>query len=92
MANTKTAIKRAKQAAVRTRRNMAVRSTVRTAIRHVHRALEAGDLDKAREAFRRAVKVIDKAASKGVIHKNSAARKKSRLARKIQLHVTTTQE
>lgn len=73
MANIKSAIKRAKKAAVRTLRNRAVKSTVRTAVRRVQ--------TQGAEALAQAFSVIDRAVSKGVLHKNTAARKKARLAK-----------
>lgn len=83
MANTKSAIKAARKAAVRTLRNKMWKSMVKTAIRKVRDALAAGDVAAAQDLLRRAFKVIDKAASKGVIHANNAARKKARLSRKV---------
>ncbi|MCR4398196.1 MAG: 30S ribosomal protein S20 [Firmicutes bacterium] len=82
MANIKSAIKRAKTAAARARRNKSVKSTVRTAIKKLEAAVKAGSPEVDR-FLGEASKMIDKAASKGVIHKNAASRKKSRLARKV---------
>lgn len=83
MANTKSAEKRIRYIAKRTARNTAIRSSVKTAIKRVKAALEAGDVELAREQYRKAASVIDKAVKKGVIHKNTAARKKSALAKKL---------
>ncbi|KOU00475.1 30S ribosomal protein S20 [Streptomyces sp. NRRL F-5755] len=64
-------------------RNKAVKSSLRTAIRRTREAVEAGDLQKAATAQAEAAKKLDKAVSKGVIHKNAAANKKSALAKKV---------
>nr|WP_202443384.1 MULTISPECIES: 30S ribosomal protein S20 [unclassified Streptomyces] len=64
-------------------RNKAVKSTLKTAIRRTREAVEAGDLQKATTAQAAAAKTLDKAVSKGVIHKNAAANKKSALAKKV---------
>lgn len=82
MANTRSAKKSIKVHERRRQRNQRVRSTVRTAFKKVHRALEAEDGDAA-EAARNAVSAIDTAVIKGVVHRNKAARKKSRLAKKL---------
>jgi small subunit ribosomal protein S20 len=83
MANIKSAIKRAKLAEARARRNKAVRSRVKTAARKVVQAVAAADAASAEAALRNAMSTIDRAASKGVIHPRTAARKKSRLARRL---------
>jgi small subunit ribosomal protein S20 len=77
----KSAIKRAEQAKKRALRNQAIRSRTKTAIRRFKEALEQGDLGLIREKLRQAVRTIDKAVTKGVLHKNAAARRKSRLYR-----------
>ena len=64
-------------------RNVAVRSEVKTVIRNVNEAIAAGDKDKATEALRLAGKKLDKAVSKGVLHKNNAANRKSAVAKKV---------
>ena len=64
-------------------RNVAVRSEVKTVVRAVNEAIVAGDKDKATEALRIAGKKLDKAVSKGVLHKNNAANRKSALALKV---------
>jgi len=64
-------------------RNVAVRSEVKTVIRSVNEAVAAGDKDKATEALRLAGKKLDKAVSKGVLHKNNAANRKSAIAKKV---------
>jgi small subunit ribosomal protein S20 len=75
--------KRHRQSVRRRDRNRAVRSTTRTAVKRAVVAVEAGQPEEASEAYRRAQQAIDVAARKGVIHKRAAARKKSRLARRV---------
>ena len=82
MANIKSQIKRNKQNEKRRVRNKAVRSELKTRTKVVTTAAEAGD-ENVEELTRLAIKRLDKAASKGVIHKNQAARRKSRLAKRI---------
>lgn len=84
MANTKQARKRARQAAARNALAASQRSKVRTAIKSVRKAIAAGDKLAAAEIFRKATRVIDSIADKKVIHKNAAARNKSRLAAAIK--------
>ena len=84
MANIKSQIKRNKQNEKRHQRNKAVKSELKTVVRKFREAAEAGDKDTAVEAGRVATRKLDKAVSKGVIHKNKAANKKSRLARRLQ--------
>jgi small subunit ribosomal protein S20 len=80
VANIKSQIKRNRQTVKRTARNKAVRSELRTRSKTARASLAEGSED-AEEALRLAVKRIDKAAAKGVIHKNQAANRKSRLMR-----------
>lgn len=79
MANTKQAKKRARQAVKAQQHNVTLRSKLRTSIKKVRAAIEARDLENARKLYKQALPVIDRMATKGVIHKNSAARYKSRL-------------
>ena len=79
MANSAQARKRARQAIKRRSRNMAQRNELRTYIKKVSKQIAAGDKDGATAAYTAAVPVIDSAVSKGLIHKNKAARHKSRL-------------
>ncbi|MAZ77065.1 MAG: 30S ribosomal protein S20 [Legionellaceae bacterium] len=79
MANTAQARKRARQATSRRDHNMSLRSRMRTYVKRVLAAIKLGDANKAKEALKEAVPVIDTMVSKGIIHKNNAARKKSRL-------------
>lgn len=79
MANSAQAKKRARQALKRRAHNMAQRSQLRTAIKRVISAIRGGDRGEAEGAYRSAVPVIDRMCGKGLIHKNKAARHKSRL-------------
>ncbi|HWR08260.1 MULTISPECIES: 30S ribosomal protein S20 [Sporomusa] len=82
MPNIKASERSVKTDAERRARNYSVRSTIKTSIRKVEEAAHAGKADEAKTLLTNAASVIDKAAAKGVIHKNAAARKKSRLARR----------
>jgi small subunit ribosomal protein S20 len=83
MARTKSARKAARQIARRTAINKARRSRVRTAVRKVEDAIKAGDRERALAAFKAAEPELMRAANKGVLHKNTASRKVSRLAHAI---------
>ncbi len=82
MANIKSQIKRNKQNEKRRLRNKAVKSELKTYIRKFRVAADSGDVDAATEAMRVACRKLDKAVSKGVIHKNQAANRKSAIARR----------
>lgn len=84
MANIKSAEKRAKQAVKRRAQNMAARSRLRTSIKKVLAAVEAGDKTAASAAFKAAQPVIDTMVSKGIIHANKAARHKRELNAKVK--------
>jgi|YNPMSStandDraft_1061717.scaffolds.fasta_scaffold08743_3 small subunit ribosomal protein S20 len=84
MPHTKSAKKRLRQNLKRRARNRAVKSALKTQIRKVREAIQAGDLAKAEAEFRLAAKKADQAAAKRIIHPNKAARIKSRLAAKIR--------
>lgn len=83
MANIKSQIKRNKQNEKRRLRNRFFRGAARKAISKARVAIESGETPEAREAVILAVKALDKAAEKGVIHKNNAARRKSRLMKRL---------
>ena len=89
MANIKSQIKRNRQTVVRTERNKAVRSELKTRTKNAGIAATEG-AENAAELVRAAQKRIDSAASKGVIHKNAASRRKSRLAKKLNQGAATT--
>ena len=80
MANIKSAMKRARQNEKRRAANRVYRSSARTHIKKARRLIDAGDLEQAEVQVASAVRALDKAAQKGIIHKNNAARRKSRLA------------
>ncbi|MBK1647027.1 30S ribosomal protein S20 [Rhabdochromatium marinum] len=84
MANSAQARKRARQAETHRQRNAAQRSQFRTALKKVLKAIGAGDKDAATAAYQSAVPVIDRAANKGLIHGNKAARHKSRLNARLR--------
>ncbi|MEW5733699.1 MAG: 30S ribosomal protein S20 [Thermodesulfobacteriota bacterium] len=83
MANHKSAIKRTKQAAKSNLRNRAGKTRIKNVVKSVSDKMEAKDVAGAKEALLLAQSIIDKGASNGVIHKKTAARKVSRLAKKI---------
>jgi small subunit ribosomal protein S20 len=80
---TPSAIKRLRQNKVRNLRNRAARANLRSTIKKVRSAIEGKDQALAKSALAAAISVIDKAAGKGIIHKNMASRNKSRLSRQI---------
>ena len=82
MANIKSQIKRNKQNEKRRLRNKAVKSSLKTAIRKFNEAVQSGDAETAQTLLRTASRKLDQAASKGVIHKNQAANRKSAIAKR----------
>lgn len=84
MANTASARKRIRQTEKRTLRNRARKSRVRTFLRKVEQAIAGGNADAAREALRIAQPELQRAATKGVLHRNTVARKLSRLSSRIK--------
>jgi len=84
MANTAQARKRARQSEQRRQHNTSLRSELRTAIKKVRKAIAAGDKAGATAAFRESSSVVDRIADKKIIHKNKAARHKSRLAAQVK--------
>lgn len=84
MANIASARKRARQAVKQNAHNSALRSRLRTAVKAVRKAVLAGDKAKAREVFTEAQKTIDSVADKKIVHKNMAARTKSRLSAAVK--------
>jgi small subunit ribosomal protein S20 len=83
MANTPSAEKAARQAVKRRTANMAATSKMRSAIRNITQTIASGDKTQAQAAYKAAVPTIDAMVSKGMIHRNKAARHKSRLAHRI---------
>ncbi|MEO8224529.1 MAG: 30S ribosomal protein S20 [Gammaproteobacteria bacterium] len=90
MANTKSAAKRAKQGENRRQHNVALRSRMRTAIKKVVKAIEAGDTDGAAAAFKSGAAEVDSMVNKGLTHKNKAARHKSRLNKAVKTLASKT--
>lgn len=84
MANIKSAIKRVRVAEFKTNRNKMVMSNLKTTIRKFNNAVENEDKELSKELYREVTKKLDKAASKGIIHANTAARRKSNLVKKIK--------
>jgi len=84
MANHVSALKRARQTERKTTVNRNNKSRMRTAIRNLREALSSGDKSKAAEAYRSTVSVLDKSVQKGVLHKNTASRYKSRLSARVE--------
>ncbi len=80
MANTHSAEKRHRQSLKRNERNTAVKSEVKTAIKKAREAISAGDAAKAKDALKAATSLLNKAASKGVLHARNASRRVARLA------------
>jgi small subunit ribosomal protein S20 len=84
MANSAQARKRARQAVKQRAHNMSLRSELRTAIKKVRKAIEGGDKAAAQAVFKESQSVIDSIADKNIVHKNAAARHKSRLSAAIK--------
>jgi len=84
MANSKQSAKRARQGEARRQHNVALRSRMRTSIKAVLRAVQAGDSEQAATLYKEAVPQIDTMVNKGLVHKNKAARTKSRLNARIR--------
>ncbi|MEO1086709.1 MAG: 30S ribosomal protein S20 [Acidobacteriota bacterium] len=83
MANHKSAIKRMRQSEVRRQRNRSHQSRMRTAVKALRAAIDEGNADSARELLGSTLSLVDHTAQKGVIHRNAAARTKSRLTRAV---------
>jgi small subunit ribosomal protein S20 len=83
MANIKSQIKRNRQNELQRQRNKSERSELKTKVKNFLTTAEAGDAAASQEAYRDAARAYDKAASKGIVHKNKAANVKSRLAKKL---------
>ncbi|MEE4185926.1 MAG: 30S ribosomal protein S20 [Gammaproteobacteria bacterium] len=84
MANSKQSAKRARQGEVRRQHNVALRSRMRTSIKAVLKAVQEGNRDQAAELYKAAVPQIDTMVNKGLVHKNKAARTKSRLNARVR--------
>ena len=84
MANIKSAKKRARQSEERRKHNASMRSAMRTGLKKVLKAIDAGDKAKAEEAYKAAIPYLDRMATRGIIKKNKAARHKSRLNARVR--------
>jgi len=84
LANIKSALKRIKVTKFKTRRNKIIVSSLKTSIRRFEDSVKAGNMNEAKELYQKVVSLIDKAVAKGTLHKNTAARKKSRLSKKMK--------
>ncbi len=85
MANTTAALKEIRKTSRRRARNRLVRTSTRTMVKNATRAIEDGEANS-EQLLREAMSALDKAASKGVFHKNAASRRKARLAKKLKAH------
>jgi small subunit ribosomal protein S20 len=83
LANTKSALKRIRSSEKRRVRNRQVRTETRTYIKRARAHIEAGELEEAQQSVAQAIRALDKAAEKGIFHKNNVARRKSRLVQKL---------
>ena len=91
MANLKSAIKRVRSSEKRRLRNRQFRTVARTCVKKARTQIEAGALDEAQKSVAEAIRALDKAAEKGIIHRNNAARRKSRLMSQLnQARQSTT--
>jgi small subunit ribosomal protein S20 len=87
LANIKSALKRIKITRYKTRRNKMIISSLRTFIKKYEDSIKAGDLSIAKANYQKVASLIDKAVAKGTLHKNTAARKKSRLSKKLNVAI-----
>jgi small subunit ribosomal protein S20 len=85
LANIKSALKRIKVTNFKTRRNKVIVSSLKTSIRRFEDSIKTGNMNEAKELYQKVVSHIDKAVSKGTLHKNTGARKKSRLSKKMKV-------
>lgn len=88
MPNIKSAIKRVELAKKRNAINTARKSAMKTAIKRFEQSLASGEQERIQASFKRALQAVDKNASRGIIHKNNAARKKSQLQKKLNSSVS----
>lgn len=91
MANHKSALKRNRQSQVRRLRNRANKSKLKTVVKELLLAIDEKSVEKAQDALKTAIKAIDKTAGKGIIPRNTASRKISRLTRRVHTFVSSMQ-
>ncbi len=84
-------MKRIRSSERKRQRNLHFRSQARTLVTKARRLIETGELDRAQDTAQQAIKALDKAAAKGIIHKNNAARRKSRLMKRLNRALGTRQ-
>lgn len=92
MPNIKSSMRSVKKDAERRARNVPVKTAIRTSTRYVEEAISRGDAEEAQKQLVRATRIIDRAVAKGVIHRNAAARRKSRLAKKLNALLASAAE
>jgi small subunit ribosomal protein S20 len=90
MPQRKSAKKELRKNIKRRQRNLKVKRNIKAAIKRLRKSLENKDISSSRQALRDVFKILDKSASKRIIHPNKAARKKSRLSKKLNALITTT--
>lgn len=83
MPNIKSSIKDVKSTIIRTNRNAMAKSLLRTSIRKFEKSMQSTDIEQAKSALNNATRIIDKSVTKGILHKNAAARRKSRLTKRF---------
>jgi len=91
LANTKSAIKAVRSSEKKRLRNRRLKTETRTYVRRARAQIEAGELDEAQKSVAQAVRALDKAAEKGVLHRNNASRRKSRLVHSLNQALQTTE-
>lgn len=91
MANTKSALKAVRSSEKRRLRNRRVKTETRTFIKRARAQIEAGELEEAQKSVAQAVRALDKAAEKGILHRNNASRRKSRLMQSLNQALQTPQ-
>ncbi len=90
--NTKGAKKRVRVIERKTQRNRMIKTRVKTALKKFESALNEGTIEEAKEKYREAAKILDRAATKGVFHKNKSSRKKSQLAKRLNKRIEQEEE
>ena len=91
MANTKAALKAVRSSEKRRLRNRRVKTETRTFIKRARAQIEAGELEEAQKSVAQAIRALDKAAEKGILHRNNASRRKSRLVQSLNQALQTPQ-
>lgn len=92
MPNIKSSVKDVKSTIIRTQRNAMAKSLLRTSIRKFEKSMQSTDIEQARSALTNAARIIDKSVTKGILHKNAAARRKSRLTKRFNALTRTADD